>query len=80
MLREIVKEVKIKIKWKGGPDDYTSANKIENLIKSYDFYTDYIDSYAQKKKKDAKNDAIVNQLKEFGVTSFTNSDKSKDVK
>lgn len=48
-----------------------TLNIIKNLIESYDFSVDYIDSYKQLKEVSQKNKSIVEQLKDLGMISFT---------
>ena len=56
-------------KWKGGSDE-----SIKGLVQAYDFYTDYIDSNVQKKKKDDLNKQIKSKLKKLGVTEIQSGD------
>ena len=66
--REYINEGKYKWEGKTTKDD---IEEIEGLIKQFDFYTHMIDSYAQLKKKEARNDIILSKLKELGVTKIS---------
>ena len=68
-----------KYKWEGGSDAYSDAREIEGLIKQFDFYTHMIQSYAQQLKKEAKNDIIIDKLKDLGVTKISVGKDSRSI-
>ena len=46
------------------------TEEIENLIRSYDFYSAYIDDYTQYMQAERRNDEIRRKLKNLGVINF----------
>jgi hypothetical protein len=66
--RELIESSHIKLK--GNASDKKKAQK---LADEYDWYTAFIDNNKQQKEAEDKNEEILKQLKELGVTSIINS-------
>lgn len=80
MIREIIAEAnsrKDAVSYKGGKD--SDEDKITNLVTSFDFYTERIESYAQQLAKEKKNDGIKKELKKLGVKEISNGDVTKKI-
>lgn len=54
--------------------DGKNPDKIEKLLKEYDWYTFAIDDYTQQKEAEKHNQNILKQLKELGCEKIVNTE------
>ena len=76
MFKELFTEAFNEGTLKGKITDKPAAQK---LAKMYDFYTSRIDDLKTMKKAEASNKIVLKELKELGVTSISNSEKTVKV-